>query len=25
LPFRAHPQVHGWWVDATDLPLVDPA
>jgi carotenoid cleavage dioxygenase len=25
LPFRAHPQVHGWWVDATDLPLGDPA
>ena len=25
LPFRAHTQVHGWWVDATDLPLVDPS
>jgi carotenoid cleavage dioxygenase-like enzyme len=25
LPFRAHPQVHGWWVDAADLPLPDPA
>ena len=25
LPFRAHPQVHGWWVDAADLPLADPA
>lgn len=25
LPFRAHPQVHGWWVDARDLPLATPA
>jgi carotenoid cleavage dioxygenase len=25
LPFRAHPQVHGWWVDAADLPLDTPA
>ena len=24
LPFRAHTQVHGWWVDAADLPLCDP-
>lgn len=24
LPFRAHPQVHGWWVDARQLPLGDP-
>lgn len=24
LPFRAHTQVHGWWVDAADLPLIEP-